>query len=66
MSTHSILNSYTIAELKKEISKHNLKGYSRMRKADVIKLMLHKNNKHKFAHKRKKVKIRHLIRHLKR
>jgi hypothetical protein len=63
MSTHAILNSYTISELKKEISKHNIRGYSKMRKADLIALMLHKDHRHRVAHKKKKVimrKKRHL------
>ena len=56
MPTHEILNSYTLSELKKEISQHNIKGYSKMKKAEVIKLMLHKDHRHRFAHKKKKVR----------
>ena len=56
MPTHAILNSYTLSELKKEISQHNIKGYSKMKKAEVIKLMLHKDHRHRFAHKKKKVR----------
>ena len=43
-----ILKSYTIAELKKEISKQNIKGYSKMKKNEVIELMM--QNKDKFSH----------------
>ena len=60
MPTHEILNSYTLSELKKEISQHNIKGYSKMKKAEVIKLMLHKDHRHRFAHKKKKVLIRYI------
>ena len=35
-----ILKSYTITELKKEISKQNIKGYSKMKKNEVIDLMM--------------------------
>jgi hypothetical protein len=52
----AILNSYTLFELKKEISKQNVKGYSKMRKADLIALMLHKDHAHKFSHLKHKVK----------
>ena len=36
----NILNSYTIANLKKEISKQNIKGYSKMKKQEVIDLIM--------------------------
>ena len=35
-----ILNSYSVSELKKEISKTNIKGYSKMKKSEVIELMM--------------------------
>jgi len=48
-----ILNSYTTAELRKHISKFNkslglVKGYSKMKKADLINLMTKKENVDKF------------------
>ena len=43
-----ILNSHPVAILKQEISKTNIKGYSRMRKAEIVKLML--KNKDKFSY----------------
>ena len=53
----SILESHTVTDLKKEISKTNIKGYSKMKKDDVIKLML--KNKERFNHiKTKEVKPR--------
>ena len=55
MTTFEILNSHAVSTLKKEISKHNLKGYSKLRKADVIKLMI--LNKDMFGHIVKKEKI---------
>ena len=44
----SILNSHTLATLKKEISKSNVKTYSKLNKADTIKLMV--EHKEKFSH----------------
>jgi len=35
-----ILNSHTITTLKKEISKTNIKGYSKMKKAEIISLIM--------------------------
>ena len=55
MPTFEILNSHAVSTLKKEISKHNIKGYSKMKKADIIKLMIH--HKDKFGHVVKKEKI---------
>jgi hypothetical protein len=43
-----ILNSHPVAILKQEISKTNIKGYSKMKKAEVIKLMM--KNKDKFSY----------------
>jgi hypothetical protein len=34
------LNTFTIRELRKEVSKTNIKNYSKLRKADLIKLMI--------------------------
>ena len=43
-----ILNSHSVATLKKEISKTNIKGYSKLNKAQVVELML--KNKDRFKH----------------
>jgi len=44
----AILKSHPVATLKKEISKTNVKGYSKMRKAEVVSLML--KHKEKFSY----------------
>lgn len=43
-----ILRSHPVSTLKKEISKTNVKGYSKMRKAEVVSLMI--KHKEKFGH----------------
>jgi hypothetical protein len=43
-----ILNSHPVAVLKKEISKSNIKGYSKMKKPEIVALML--KHKDKFSH----------------
>ena len=48
MITKLILNSHPVAYLKKEIAKQNIKGYSTMKKSQVVELML--KHKHKFSH----------------
>jgi len=48
MVTKEILNSHPVSVLKKEISKTNIKGYSKMKKAEVVELMA--KNKSKFGH----------------
>ena len=40
MVSFSILNSHPVGHLKKEISKTNIKGYSKMKKGEIIDLML--------------------------
>jgi len=40
MVSRDILNSHPIAHLKKEISKTNIKGYSKMKKTEIIELMM--------------------------
>ena len=50
MSTKEILQSHPISVLRKEISKTNIKGYSKMKKGEVIELMLKAENKEKFKH----------------
>ena len=43
-----ILKSHPLKNLRMEVSKTNIKGYSKMKKAEVIKLML--ENGEKFKH----------------
>mgnify|MGYP003645724809 CR=1 FL=1 len=43
-----IFNSHSVTTLKKEISKTNIKGYSKMKKAEVVNLMV--KNQSRFAH----------------
>ena len=43
-----ILNSHSVSNLKKEISKTNIKGYSKMKKADIVNLMM--KHKQRFSH----------------
>ncbi len=54
MTTKEILNSHSISTLKKEISKTNIKGYSTMKKNEIINLML--KNKERFSHIKMNVK----------
>ncbi len=54
MPTAEILNSHPISTLKKEISKVNIRGYSKMKKPELVKLML--KNKEKFSHIKMKTK----------
>ena len=44
----AILNTYPVGILKAEISKANIKGYSKLKKAEVIKLMM--NQQTQFKH----------------
>ena len=48
-----ILNSHKVDDLKKEISNTNIKGYSKMTKKELVKLML--KTPEKFSHMKKKV-----------
>ncbi len=52
MDLKSRLESHPISTLKKEISKTNIKGYSKMKKNEVVSLML--KNKDRFNHIQKK------------
>jgi ribosomal protein L12E/L44/L45/RPP1/RPP2 len=54
MITREILNSHPVTALRKEISKTNIKGYSKMTKAQVVDVMM--KNKEKFSHIKKKDK----------
>lgn len=64
MDLKTRLESHPVATLKKEISKTNVKGYSKMKKAEVVALMV--KNKDRFNHIRhakepaptKKIKIK--------
>jgi hypothetical protein len=46
--TKEILNSHPVGTLKKEIAKTNVKGYSKMKKAELVDLMM--KHKEKFGH----------------
>jgi hypothetical protein len=62
MPTREILNSHPVQTLRKEISKTNIKGYSKLKKGDLVSLMLkHKDRFHhiKSATKKKKVDMPH-------
>lgn len=48
MVSKEILNSHSVGTLKKEISKTNIKGYSKLKKAEIIELMM--ESKEKFMH----------------
>ena len=50
MPTVAILNSHPVSVLKKEISKTNIKGYSKMNKPELIVLMMKVENKPRFHH----------------
>jgi len=48
MPTREILNSHPVQTLRKEISKTNIKGYSKLKKGDLVSLML--KHKDRFQH----------------
>lgn len=50
MISRSILETHPLTALKKEISKTNIKGYSKMKKADIIDLMLKPVHRPRFNH----------------
>ena len=50
MPTTAILQSHPVSVLKKEISKTNIKGYSKMKKAELIVLMMTSQNRPRFHH----------------
>jgi len=52
MLTKEILNSHPATTLKKEISKTNIKGYSKLKKGELVELMM--KNKERFSHIKKK------------
>ena len=49
-----ILQSMSVLSLKREISKTNIKGYSKMKKAEVIDLMMKPEHRKRFSHLAKK------------
>ena len=50
MPTVAILNSHSVAVLKRELGKTNIKRYSKLRKGEIIALMMKKENKARFHH----------------
>jgi len=50
MITKEILLSHPVSVLKKEISKTNIKGYSKMRKLELIELMMKPEHTKRFGH----------------
>ena len=54
MLTREILSSHPVTTLRKEIAKTNIKGYSSMKKPDIIELMM--KHKDRFDHIQMKVK----------
>lgn len=50
MVNREILESHPVSVLKKEISATNIKGYSKMKKSEIVELMLRSENKAKFSH----------------
>ena len=54
MPTLEILKTYSVTELRKEVGKARMKNYSKLKKSEVIDLML--KNKEKFHHLKGKVK----------
>jgi len=46
--TRAILNSHSVATLRKEIGKTNIRGYSKMSKAELVEIMM--QNSPRFSH----------------
>lgn len=66
MDLKSRLESHPVAILKKEISKTNVKGYSKMKKAEVVKLMIKHSDrfnhiKHSQSDEFKKQKVKEIM-----
>ncbi len=53
MITKEILESHPVSVLKKEISKTNIKGYSKMKKSGIVSLMLKPEHSKRFSHIKK-------------
>ena len=61
MPTAAILNSHNVSALKKELSKTNIKGYSKLTKSKIIILMMQPLNRPRFHHIKmaeKKLKVK--------
>lgn len=56
MTTEKILKSYTVAQLRKEISATNIKGITKMKRADLHAVIM--KNKERFSHLKEQVKVR--------
>ncbi len=56
MTTEKILKSYTVAQLRKEISATNIKGFTKMKRADLHAVIM--KNKERFSHLKEQVKER--------
>ena len=54
MSLKEILNSHQVSTLKKEISKTNIKGYSKMKKNELVTIMLINSDRFKHIKMNKK------------
>ena len=54
MITREILNSHSATTLKKEIGKTNIKGYSKMKKSELVNLMI--KTPERFSHIKMNVK----------
>jgi len=50
MPTKKILESHPASVLKKEISMTNIKGYSKLKKAELVDLMMKPEHKDRFSH----------------
>jgi len=48
MKLIEILQKMKVSDLKKEISKQNIKGYSKLKKAEIIKIMTDRPDKFKY------------------
>ena len=48
MKLIDVLQKMKVGDLKKEISKQNIKGYSKLRKAEIIKLMIDRKDRFKY------------------
>ena len=58
MPTKAILDSYTVRELKLEISKRNIKRYSASKREDIVKLIMdNKERFHDLTHNKPKPKL---------
>ena len=56
MTTEKILKSYTVAQLRKEIIAKNIKGVTKMKRADLHAVIM--KNKERFSHLKEQVKVR--------